>query len=150
MNTIELTYQDIDNAWKDDAPIRMDRYEEEAAKVPKLHSKYLSYYVGVTSALRKLERVYLEMRRIKTRYYLGELTKEELTEYKWAQYQKPKPLKTEMEGLIDTDSDILDCVEELERLRLMRDQLERIIKSIASRGYDIKNAIEFHKFTQGG
>jgi hypothetical protein len=141
---------DIKQQWDVDAIIDRTDYAKSAVETPRLHSKYLGYLVRVKQDLRKKESEYLRLRKVKVAYYRGELTKEELVERQWVQYQKNKPLKSEMEDILATDSDMIELQEALETLRTMVYQLESILKSIASRGWDVKTAVQWHIFTQGG
>jgi len=136
--------------WDTDSKIDQTDYAKAAANTPRLHSKYLGYLIGVKQELRKKESEYLRMRRTKSLYFRGELTKKELEERGWEQYQKNRPLKTEMEDLIATDDDMIALQEELELLRTMSYQLESILKSIASRSWDVKTSLQAHIFFQGG
>jgi hypothetical protein len=145
-----ITPQEIDEQWKKDAPIDATNYEREAADKPRLHSKYLSYMMQVKLDLRKLEESFLNMRRLKIRYYMGELTKQELDALNLEQYKKNKPIKAELVDLLESDSHLMELVTKLETMRVAQYQLESILKEIASRDWEIKNSIQWHIFTQGG
>jgi hypothetical protein len=68
----------------------------------------------------------------------------------WEQYLNARPLKNEMDDVMNTDDDIMRLVDKMEYLKTIMYQLEQIIKSINSRTWDIKSAIEWYKFTNGG
>ena len=68
----------------------------------------------------------------------------------WEQYLNNRPLKNEMDDIINSDEDMILKVDKLEYLRAISFQLESILKSINSRTWDIKSAIEWEKFTHGG
>ena len=87
---------------------------------------------------------------MKYRYYRGELSKEELTELGWEQYLNNKPLKNEMDEFMASDDDIIQHMDKLEYIKTLLFQLEQILKSINSRTWDVKSAIEWYKFTNGG
>jgi len=136
--------------WDKDCQIDPTDYERAAIQKPRLHSKYLNMLIDVKLELRNAEIVFLKMRTLKGRYYSGELTKDELQERGWPQYQKNKPLKTELEKLLESDPDMMECVNRLEVLKVAQMQLEYILKEVSGRDWTIRNAIEWHKFTQGG
>lgn len=145
-----MTTDDIELEWETDSKIDQLDYAKAAVTTPRLHSKYLGYLIRAKKDLRKKESEYLRLRKLKSSYYKGELTKEELKERGWEQYQKNRPLKTELEELLTTDNDMIVLQEALELLRTIIYQLESILKSVASRGWDVKVAVQWHIFTQGG
>jgi len=63
---------------------------------------------------RKAEADYLRLRKLKFRYYRGELSKEELTELGWDQYLNNRPLKNEMDEVMTTDDDIIQITDKVE------------------------------------
>jgi hypothetical protein len=136
--------------WVDDARIKETHLAEESLKIPLLHSKYLNFLSSTKLVLRKLESDYLRMRKRKYRYYRGEMTKLELDEMGWSQWQGTKPLKNEMDEFLSTDDDLITLQDKVEYYKTMIFQLEQIMRSLNSRTWDIKNAVEFMKFSQGG
>jgi hypothetical protein len=77
------------------------------------------------------------------------MTLDELKEHNWNQYQGLKPLKNEVEDIVNCDEDVIRCVDKVEYMKAMLYQLEQIIRSLNGRGWEIKNAIEWTKFTNG-
>jgi hypothetical protein len=77
------------------------------------------------------------------------MTREELEEYGWNQYQGIKPLKNEMDEIINCDEDIIKATDKVEYIKAVLYQLEQIIRSLNGRAWEIKNAIEWTKFTNG-
>lgn len=135
--------------WIKDSAIDETDLGRASAHTPKLHAKYLQLLTNQRLNTRKAESDYLRMRRIKWRYYRGEMTQEELDQLSWPQWQGVKPLKNEMDEFLNTDSDLIQLQDRLEYHRAVFAQLEGILKSIHSRTWDIKNSIEWTKFTNG-
>ena len=77
------------------------------------------------------------------------MTKDELAQEGWAQYQGNKPLKNEMDEFLTTDPDLITLQDKIEYFKTVLNQLEQIVRSINSRTWDVKNAIEWHKFSAG-
>lgn len=144
-----MKLSDLQEEWVRDAPINGTDLGREATRVPVLHAKYLAFLSKVKLQLRKAESDYLNTRRLKYKYYRGELTREELEEKNWAQYQGNKPLKNEMEELLQCDQDLVELIDKVEYYKTVIFTLEQIIRSLNSRTYDIKSAIEWTKFTNG-
>lgn len=136
--------------WANDARIDETRLGEESIRIPQLHSKYLNLLSSTKLMQRKAESEYLRMRKRKYRYYRGEMTKAELDEMGWSQWQGTKPLKNEMDEFLSTDEDLIVMQDKVEYYKTVIFQLEQIMRSLNSRTWDIKNAVEFMKFSNGG
>jgi len=135
--------------WADDCKINETNLGHESARTPLLHSKYLNFLSSTRLNLRKAESEYLNCRRLKYRYYRGELTQDELIEEGWSQWQGNKPLKNEMDEFLQVDPDLIVLEDKVEYFKTVMYQLEQIIRSLNSRTWDIKNSIEWTKFTNG-
>lgn len=145
-----MKLQEIQNMWAEDCKVDQTNLGRSAARVPELHAKYLNMLTSVRLQFRKAEADYLRLRKLKFRYYRGELSKEELTELGWDQYLNNRPLKNEMDEVMTTDDDIIQITDKVEYIKTVLYQLEQILKSINSRTWDVKSAIEWYKFTNGG
>ena len=145
-----MKLQEIQDMWVEDAKVDQTNLGRSAARVPELHAKYLNMLTSVRLQYRKAEADYLRLRKLKFRYYRGELSKEELLELGWEQYLNNRPLKNEMEDVMSTDEDIIKNMDKMEYIKTLLFQLEQILKSINSRTWDVKSAIEWAKFTNGG
>jgi hypothetical protein len=89
------------------------------------------------------------MRRKKFRYYRGEMTRSELEDEGWSQWQGTKPLKNEMDEFLAHDEQLISLQDKIEYFKTVVYQLENILKSLNSRTWDIKNHIEWLKWTNG-
>ena len=139
----------IQEEWNADSSINELDLGKEAIKTPLLHAKYITYLSNIKLLLRKAESDYNNTRRIKYRYYRGEMSREELEEKGWSQYQGNKPLKNEMDEFLQCDEDLNLLLDKIEYYKTGLYTLEQIIRSINSRTWDIKSAIEWQKFTNG-
>ena len=144
-----MKLSDLQDSWKDDCKIDEMNLGRESARTPNLHAKYLNYLSSTRLNLRKAESDYLNCRRMKYKYYRGEMTKQELENEGWEQWQGNKPLKNEMDEFLTVDSDLILLQDKVEYFKTVLYQLEQIIRSLNSRTWDIKNAIEWNKFTNG-
>lgn len=145
-----MKLNEIQTMWAEDCKIDQTNLGRAAARVPELHAKYLNMLTSMKLQYRKAEADYLRLRKLKMRYYKGELSKQELDELGWDQFLQNRPLKNEMDEVLNTDSDIIQINDKLEYIRTVLYQLEQILKSINSRTWDVKSAIEWYKFTNGG
>ncbi len=140
---------DLQEEWQKDSRINETNLGSEAARVPTLHAKYLTYLSKVKLQLRKAESDYLNTRRKKYKYFRGEMSIQELDDEGWDQYQGNKPLKNEMEEFLACDENLIELQDKVEYFKTVLYTLEQIIRSINSRTWDIKSSIEWTKFTNG-
>lgn len=144
-----ITLKELQDEWSVDCKIDELQLGKDASKTPELHSKYLSHMSNVRLQLRKSEAALYKLRNIKAQYFRGELSKEELDALSWDQYLGVKPLKQDLSDMLDADDDVIEQTNKVEYLRTMADFLERVLRSLNSRTWDIKNMIEWTKFTNG-
>lgn len=144
-----MTLDEIQANWEIDCEINTNHLDNESVKTAKLHAKYIKLLVDAKLRISKLRTEYQELRKLKFRYYRGELTRQELTELNWEQWHYSKPLKNEMEQLLDGDSDITKIKMKIEYIETMIYLLESILKSIADRTWSIRNSITFKQFLAG-
>lgn len=140
---------EIQQNWEQDSRIDETNLGRESVRVPTLHSKYLSVLSKVKLQLRKAESDYYNTRRLKYRYYRGEMSREELQVLEWVQFQGNKPLKNEMDEFLQCDKDLIELQDKTEYFKTVIYTLEQILRSINSRTWDIKTAVEYMKFTNG-
>ena len=144
-----MQIEEIDSMWSKDCKIDRNNLTEETIRSGILHQKYLNLLMSAKNKLIKLTNDYLVMKDLRTRYYLGELTKEELEQYGWPQYQGLKPLKSDMQSKLDTDSELLKIKLKIQYLENIQYQLESILQQIRNRDWAIKSHIEWLKFQAG-
>jgi hypothetical protein len=144
-----MKLSEIQDMWTKDAKINELDLGKSSIQIAELHAKYLNILTNTKLQLRKCEADYLRLRRSKFKYYRGEMTREELEELGWNQFQGLKPLKNEVEDIVNCDEDVIRCIDKVEYMKAMLYQLEQIIRSLNGRGWEIKNAIEWTKFTNG-
>jgi hypothetical protein len=81
-------------------------------------------------------------------YYSGRMTKEELEAADWEPFQY-KLLKADVQEYIDADENVIESKKLLALQEEKVDYLESIVKGLSTRGYLIKNAIDWKRFTEG-
>lgn len=145
-----MKLEDLQAAWQIDATIDQSKLDSEALRVANLHQKYLDLLTLYRIKVFKSDNKYLEMKGSRTRYFMGQMTQSELEKYGWQQYQYKNPLKAELERLLETDTIMIDLSGAVFYNTTCFQYCEEVLKSLRNRGYDIKNSIEFMKFTSGG
>ena len=136
----------IQEMWQRDAVIDPDNLHDESLKIPQLHSKYYTIYNTITLLREKARESYNNIRLERYNYYTGKAPAEVYAE-------NPFPYKVREKDAIQRylDADEKLCAIDL-KLRYYDVQLkflEEVIKTIANRTFQIKNAIEWQKFQAG-
>ena len=139
--TLEELQQSVDRDFKlDDTEL-----DSESIKIPLLHNKYLQHYNKFSLLLKKAEYDHKVLKRQKWEYYTG---KSDPSVYK----EKPfdlKILKADVHIYMDSDEELQKADQKEAYLKQVVNYLEQILRSINSRNFIIKNAIEWKKFTSG-
>lgn len=145
---VVMELEKIVEMWDKDCKIDETELGLESTKIPQVHNKYLKIYMGERITFFKLQSEVKKIRRTLTEYYLGELSREELEELGRDQFYK-KLLKNEIDTYIESDNLLIDSLLKMSLQEQKVNYLESVIKSINNRGYNIKNAIEWMRFTTG-
>jgi len=135
--------------WDQDCVINENKLSEASIDTAKLHSKYIRHLVHAKSKKTKLESDYKVLRKVKFRYYRGELSRQELLDRGWEQYQYAKPLKNEMEEILAGDDDLSLIKQKIEYIDTVIFACESILNQIKARDWQIRNTITWKQFLAG-
>jgi len=144
-----MNIEQLQELWDADCAIDDNYLGEQSTATPKLHAKYVKLLVQVKLKHTKLQSDYNLLRKNKFRYYRGELSRDELNDLAWAQWQGVKPLKNEMDEFLSGDSDLNTLRVKIDYLETMIYFLESIMQQIKARDWQIKTAVEWKKFLAG-
>jgi hypothetical protein len=144
-----MTIDEIQTMWDADCQMSDNHLGEEATKSALLHSKYIRLITQVKLKLTKARADYNTLRKNKFRYYRGELSREELLQLGWNQYQLIKPLKNEMDEILQGDLELINLNSKIEYLETMGYLLESILSQIKARDWQLKTAVEWKRFLAG-
>jgi hypothetical protein len=143
------TLNEILSMWEKDAVIDETNLSHEASRNPMLHSKYLTILATTKLQLQKAESDLLNTRRIKTRYYRGEMTKAELQELEWVQFQGRSLTKAELEDTLRMDPDAIRLTDKAMYFQTVKETCESILKEINGRVWSVRTSVDFQKFQAG-
>ena len=128
-----------------DLKINDTELDLESLKTPQLHNQYMKHLTKYKLMLSRAETEYNVLKREKWEYYTG---KADASVYA----QKPfdlKILRTDIDKYLDSDEDLQKQKQKVDYLSTTVDFLDRTIRQIGNRGFTIKNAIDWRKFTSG-
>lgn len=144
-----MTLDDVLVMWEADSVIDNNHLDTASIDTAKLHSKYLKILIDTKLRKTKLDIDYNNLRKLKFRYYRGEMSRQELESLGWDQWQFNKPLKNEMDEFLKGDEDLNKILARIEVIDTTVYAIESIMGQIKSRGWDIKNAISWKQFLAG-
>ena len=144
-----MNIEQLQNEWDIDCQIDDNYLGENSTATPKLHAKYIKLLVNVKLKHTKIQSDYNILRKNKFRLYRGELSRDELTNLGWDQWQGVKPLKNEMDEFLSGDSELNTLRVKIDYLETMIYFLESILGQLKARDWQIKSHIEWKKFLAG-
>ena len=132
--------------WQKDSVIDPDNLHDESLKIPQLHSKYYTVYNTITLLRERARETYNKVKLERYNYYTGKAEPEVYAE-------EPFPYKVRekdaVQRYLDADDRLIKVELKIKYYDSTLKFLEEIIKIISNRTYQIKNAIEWHKFQTG-
>ena len=141
-----MNLEQIQEMWQRDSVINPDNLHDESLKVPQLHSKYYTIYNTITLLREKSRDSYKRVKLERYNYYTGKAPAEVYVE-------DPFPYKVRekdaIQRYLDADDKLTTIDLKIRYYDVMLKFLEEVIKTISSRTYQIKNAIDWHKFQAG-
>ena len=144
-----MKIDDIIDMWQSDVKIDETELSRESLNIPLLHGKYLKYFSQERLKLRAQKMKQKQLHQRLMDYYRGDLNNpEDLAELGREPYPY-KRLKQEVNYYVESDSEMVQLNTKIAYQQEMLDILEEIIRAINTRGYVIKNSLDFLRFTSG-
>lgn len=143
-----MTLEEIFTEWAEDCKIDKSDLDNESLNTPKIHSKYLKMFTMERLSLQRLEAEYKILVKLKYEYFGGTLDIDTVRERGW----QPNPkliLKADINMHIEADPEIQKLTLKIGLQREKISTLDSILKTIANRGFQIKNAIDWNRLMNG-
>ena len=144
-----MKLESIFEMWDADSRVDRQRLDEESLNISLLHAKYHRIFTNERLTLRKYEAELKELKLQKFEFYTQGPTKETV-EKGWQLPPIGKVLKADASTYVDADKDIINLSLKIGIQHEKIGLLESIIKTLQNRGYNIRAAIDYIKFTSGG
>tara|TARA_B100000287_G_scaffold285832_1_gene269492 strand:- start:18 stop:446 length:429 start_codon:yes stop_codon:yes gene_type:complete len=140
-----MTLEELQEQVDKDLKINDTELDLESLKTPQLHNKYLKEYNNFKLLLSRAESDYKILKRFKWEYYTGKSS---------PQVYKEKPfnlkiMKSDIDKYLESDEDLIKSKQKIDYLETVVNYLDRTLKTISSRDWQIRNSIEWRKFTSG-
>ena len=143
-----MNISELFDAWEQDSVFERDLITEESIKVPQLHSKWMKMLSTERMRLKSVQFQYKEMYRIKHEYYRGDLDIEDVQSYGWEPMHL-KILRSDLQMYLDADPQLGEMQQKVDIAQEKIKFIEGVIQQINTRGFQIKNVIDWEKFKSG-
>ena len=140
-----MNLQELQELADKDLKINDTELDIESLKTPQLHNKYCKFLSKFKTLQKQSETDYNRLYKEKWEYYTG---KSDPSVYQLKPFNL-KILKPDVDKYIKADTEIIKADQKLSYLNDIVDYLEKTIRLISNRGFTIKNAIDWKKFTSG-
>ena len=140
-----MTLDELQAKAEKDLRIDDTELDLESLKTPQLHSQYLKTYSTYALMMKKAEGDYSKLHIKKWLFFTG---KADPQEYKDKNFDL-KVLRQDVDKFIDADEEVIKSKQKIEYLKQICGYCESTLKQINNRTFQIKNAIEWKKFTMG-
>lgn len=141
------SFEEINNLISEMLSIDEENLDGSALEQPKIFS-FLQRLYAIHS--RKLSKLMTDQKKVdlfRWKYYNEKLPSEYYTK---KEPLREKVLKTDVDKYLKTDDLVVEAKNQVEEQDRIVNLIESAQKVMASRGFDIKNAIEYRKFLLGG
>lgn len=146
-----VNLESILSMWKEDSVIDEMNLDDASMQSAKLHSKYLELHSVTKLRLKKAEMEFKVLLRDKWLHYNGKMTQQEMDDRGW-DYDPLNGLtvlKGDMDRYYDADPLIQEAQAKIQYLEQTVEALKEILDNVKWRHQNIKNMIEWRKFTSG-
>ena len=143
-----MKLEEIQELWNRDREIDISELATESIRIPQIHDKYLKIYVDEKIKLRKLQLNLAKISKMKSDYYSGRMSQEELGRLEWQPFLV-KVLKGEVNSYVESDDDIIKLKETIALMEEKINYIDSVIRMINNRGFQIKSAIDWIKYKDG-
>ena len=141
-----MNLEQIQEMWEKDSQIDPDNLHDESLKIPQLHAKYYTVYNTITLLKEKARETHSRVKLERYNYYTGKAPAEVYEE-------EPFPYKVRdkdaLQRHLEADEKLTKLDIKIKYYDVMLKFLEDVIKTISNRTFQIKNAIEWHRFQAG-
>jgi hypothetical protein len=140
-----MKFSDLFVMIEEDSKLDYSALDAESLKIPYLHGKYYPLFIEEARLHKKVSNEYKALKKFKSEYYLGRCEDKVYEEFPL----QLKVLRSDLDTYLDADPELAALDEKLDTQKRKVEMLESFIKSLNSRGFNIKSAIDFMKFKNG-
>jgi hypothetical protein len=140
-----MTLEELQDIAEKDLKINDTELDLESLKTPQLHNKYMKHLTKFKLMLSKADAEFAKTKKELWEFYTG---KADASVYAAKPFDL-KILRNDVDQYIHSDDEYIKAKQKVDYLSTIVDYLDRTIRQIQSRDWNIRNAIEWRKFTSG-
>jgi len=140
-----MDLETIQGMWKKDSVIDQVMLDEASIRIPQLHQKYLTLLTEFTLLRKRKSQELKKLNHKKWLYYSGKGAPEDYED-------KPfnyKVMKSDVPNWVSVDDEVMKIEMKIEYYQTVIDMLSDILRQIHQLSFNIKNTIEWRRFTSG-
>ena len=141
-----MKLEDIQKEWSKDSIIHKDRIDDSALEIPKLHSKYINILNSERILFTKVKQEKIKLERLLEDYYNGKIDGKDIGRPPWQLEES----KAGIEKRILSDDEIIKINMKISYQEEKVLLLKEVISNLNQRNFQLKVAVDFIKFMQGG
>jgi len=140
-----MDLKELQEMWEKDSVIDDVMIDQASIKIPRLHSKYIAFHNHFSLLMKRSITELKDAEHKKWLYYSGKADPDEYTKKPF----KHKVPKSDIPRWLSADEDLNNIETKVEYYNCIVNTLSDILKQIHQMSYNIKNVIEWRKFTSG-
>jgi len=140
-----MTLEELQDLVEKDMKLNDTELDLESLKTPQLHNKYMKHLNNFKLLLSRAEAELITTQRDKWEYYTGKSDQQTYIDNPF----NLKVLKQDVDQYIKSDVEYVKAKQKVDYLSTIVDYLDKTLRQISSRDWQIRNAIEWRKFTSG-
>ena len=140
-----MNLESIQEMWKRDSQVDEVLLDEASLLIPQLHHKYLTLHSEYTLLVKKKQQELRTLEHRKWLYYSGKAPPEEYEDKPF----EHRVIKSDVQHWVGVDEQIQKVEMQIDYYNTTISVLNEILKQINQMSYNIKNAIEWRRFTNG-
>jgi hypothetical protein len=144
-----MKLEDIFTEWDQDSVLDKNKLDVVSLGIPQMHSKYAKILSHERLLLRKYEADFKQLKLDKHLFYIDGPTQEQVDKG-WELPAKGRILKSDVGPWLEADKDLISLSLKIGMQLEKVETLKSILDIISRTGFQLKNAIDFMKFMNGG
>jgi len=147
---LKTEMQSVLDMWKSDTNWDKLHADDTLTKIGQLHAKYLDILCIHKLAAQEIRREYATHKKFKREYFSGKLNEQKdiLELHKLSPFQFV--LKSDIEDYFNSDPQLQLLETEIDLHQQFVEACTYIIKELTNRTYQVREYLQWQKFTQGG
>lgn len=144
-----MKLEDIFSEWDKDSQLDKNKLDLIALGIPQMHAKYIKILSHERMILLKNEAEFKELKLEKQIFYVDGPTEEHMAKG-WVLPPKGRIIKSDVGPWLEADRDIINLSLKIGLQKEKIEVLKSIVDIVSRTGYQVKTAVDWQRFINGG